>query len=280
MPFGAHVSISGGVFHAPQNGKDSSCDVVQIFTKNQMQWKVPPLRDGDIEKFRRAEKDAGVKVVCVHASYLINLGGTEAEKLQLSRRNFVIELQRAEALGIPYVIVHPGSHMGKGEQAGLGKIAESLNWVLEKCPGFSVKVLLETTAGQGTNLGYRFEHLAAIRAQVEERSRVGVCIDTCHIFAAGYDLRSKAAYEATMREFDNAVGVDLVGIIHTNDSKKPLGSRRDRHAHIGDGELGLDSFRHLVNDERFRAVPKIIETPGGPQKDRENLCKLRQLIED
>jgi len=279
MDFGAHVSISGGVFHAPQNGKDACCDVVQIFTKNQMQWKVPELTDEDILKFKQERERIGVNVACVHASYLINLGGFDRTKLKMSRDNFLTELKRAEALEIPYLVVHPGSHLGKGEEAGLAKIAESLNVVMAKCPDFKVKILLETTAGQGTNLGYKFEHLADIREKVEEQSRIGICIDTCHIFAAGYDLRSKPAYETTMQELDAIIGAQDVGVIHANDSKKPLGSRLDRHAHIGDGELGLSAFENLVNDTRFQNVPKIIETPGGPQKDCENLAKLRSLIQ-
>lgn len=278
MKFGAHVSIAGGVFKAPQNGKKAMCDVVQIFTKNQMQWRVPELREEDVEKFKEEEQRTGVKVVSVHASYLINLGGFEAKKLKQSRENFLIEMHRAEALGIPYLIVHPGSHTGKGETRGIQRIAESLNFVFEKCQDFNLKILLETTAGQGDNLGYTFEQLAEIKSQVEAKERIGVCLDTCHLFASGYELRSEEGYRKTMLQLDKIIGSEQVGIIHTNDSKREMGSRVDRHEHIGDGELGLVAFKHLVNDSRFQNVPMIIETPGGAKKDAENLKKLRGLV--
>lgn len=278
MKFGAHVSVSSGIFNAPQNGLESTCDVIQIFTKNQMQWKVPELTEDEIAKFKSEEKRTGVKAVCVHASYLINLGGFDAAKLRRSRQTFMVEMQRAEALGIPYLIVHPGSHMGKGEAAGIERIAESLDFVFEKYPDFSLQVLLEATAGQGDNLGYRFEQLAAIRQRVKEAKRVGYCIDTCHIFAAGYELRDGKGYRDTMRQLDEVLGAQHVGVIHANDSKRELGSRRDRHEHIGDGQIGLAGFSNLVNDSRFKQVPFIIETPGGWAIDAENLAKLRKLV--
>lgn len=278
IKFGAHVSIAGGVFNAPQNGKVATCDVVQIFTKNQMQWRVPELTEEDILKFKAEEQRTGVQCVCVHASYLINLGGFETQKLQQSRQNFLIEMQRAEALGIRYLAVHPGSHTGKGEKRGLQRIAESLNFVFDKCPDFRLKILLETTAGQGDNLGYKFEQLAEIKTQVEAKEKVGVCLDTCHLFAAGYELRTQDGYKKTMRQLEEIIGIDQIGIIHTNDSKRELGSRVDRHEHIGEGELGLVAFEHLVNDTRFKHVPMIIETPGGAGKDLRNLQKLRDLI--
>ncbi|MFQ5823864.1 MAG: deoxyribonuclease IV [bacterium] len=278
MKFGAHVSIAGGVINAPQNGKNATCDVVQIFTKNQIQWRVPELTDEDIEKFKGEEERTDVKVVCVHASYLINLGSFDVQKLQQSRENFLIEMQRAEALGIPYLIVHPGSHTGRGEKKGLQRIAESLSFVLDKCSDSKLKILLETTAGQGDNVGYTFEQLAEIKFQVEAKERVGVCLDTCHLFAAGYELRTEEGYRVTIRELEEIIGIDQVGVIHTNDSKRELGSRVDRHQHIGEGELGLVAFEHLVNDGRFNHVPMIIETPGGANKDAENLKKLRSLL--
>ncbi|MCG8606138.1 deoxyribonuclease IV [bacterium] len=280
MRFGAHVSISGGVFNAPQNGKNATCDVVQIFTKNQVQWRVPDLTDEEISRFKSEQERTGVEVVCVHASYLINLGGFDRKKLYLSRSNFVVEMQRAEALRIPYLIVHPGSHVGEGEQAGLDRISESLNYVLDKCPDFKLKILLESTAGQGDNLGYTFEQLAKMRSKVEAEEHVGVCIDTCHVFAAGYELRTKAGYERTMAELDEIVGLEQVGVFHVNDSKKELGSRVDRHDHIGDGEIGLRAFEHLVNDLRFQDVSMIIETPGGAEKHAENLKTLRGLVKN
>lgn len=278
--FGAHVSIGGGVFNAPQNGIASTCDVVQIFTKNQMQWQVPPLTDEDVQKFKAEEQRTGVKAVCVHASYLINLGGFDPEKLRKSRQNFIVEMERAEVLGIPYLVVHPGSHLGNGEAHGVHRISESLNFVLDKYPDFKLKILLESTAGQGANLGYTFEQLAEMRLNVEAPERIGVCLDTCHMFAAGYELRTKEGYRTTMQELDDCIGVEHVGVIHSNDSKKALGSRVDRHAHIGDGELGLTAFEQLVNDARFKDIPMIIETPGGAVKDAENLQKLRGLVKN
>ncbi|MFQ5640639.1 MAG: deoxyribonuclease IV [bacterium] len=278
--FGAHVSIGGGVFNAPQNGIASTCDVVQIFTKNQMQWQVPPLTDEDVQKFKAEEQRTGVKAVCVHASYLINLGGFDPEKLRKSRQNFIVEVERAEVLGIPYLVVHPGSHLGNGEAHGVHRISESLNFVLDKYPDFKLKILLESTAGQGANLGYTFEQLAEMRLNVEAPERIGVCLDTCHMFAAGYEIRTKEGYRTTMQELDDCIGVEHVGVIHSNDSKKALGSRVDRHAHIGDGELGLTAFEQLVNDARFKDIPMIIETPGGAVKDAENLQKLRGLVKN
>ncbi len=276
--FGAHVSISGGVFKAPQNGVESGCDLVQIFTTNQRQWRVKPLADEDIKRFKQEEIRTGVEAVCVHASYLINLGGFDAFKLQQSHDAFATELHRADQLGIPFLVVHPGSHLGEGEANGMKQISDSLNVVLAQLPDCGTKVLLEATAGQGSNLGYTFEQLAAIKDGVEARERVGFCIDTCHIFAAGYELRNPGGYEKTLAQLDDLLSAGEVGIVHVNDSKFGLGSKRDRHDNIGAGELGLEAFRLLVNDERLRDVPFIIETPGGPEKDQENLAKLRDLV--
>lgn len=279
MKFGAHVSIAGGLLNAPHNGVESGCDVIQVFTKNQMQWKVAELTEKAVAEFKQAEKDSGVKAVCVHASYLINLGGFEPYKLQRSRKNFIVEMERAEALGIPYLVVHPGSHMGKGEAEGLQKISDSLNYVFGQRPDFEVKVLLETTAGQGDNLGYEFEHLAKIKSKVERKEKIGVCVDTCHIFAAGYDFRTEETYEEMIKQLDGIIGIDQVGIMHTNDSLRELGSKRDRHAHIGEGDIGLEGFAHFMNDSRFENIPFILETPGGVNQDRANIQKLKDLIE-
>lgn len=280
MKFGAHVSITGGIFNAPQNGKDVTCEVIQIFTKNQQQWRVKPLTDEEVEQFKAEEKRTGVKAVCVHASYLINLGGFDKQKLYLSRQNFIAEMERAEALGIPYLVIHPGSHLDEGEQKGLQRISASLNFVFDKCPDFKLKILLETTAGQGTNLGYTFEQLAAMKSKVEAQKRIGVCLDTCHIFAAGYELRSEEGYEKTVSELDKIIGCEQVSVIHVNDSKKEFGSRRDRHEHIGEGEIGIDAFKFLMNDSRFTDVSMILETPKGPKNDMdiENLKRLRGLV--
>jgi deoxyribonuclease-4 len=202
----------------------------------------------------------------------------DAYKLQRSRKNFIAEMQRAEILGIPYLVVHPGTHAGKGEEKGIQKIADSLNFALEKCPDFKLRILLETTAGQGHNLGYKFEHLAEIKEKVEADSKIGVCLDTCHIYAAGYEIRTAEAYDNTINELDDILNVKQVLVIHVNDSKRDFASRVDRHEHIGEGEIGLSGFSNFVNDERFKKVPFIIETPGGAAKDAENLLKLRNLV--
>jgi deoxyribonuclease-4 len=242
-----------------------------------MQWRVPPLEESDISRFLDEQDRTGIEIVCVHASYLINLGTFDKAKLRQSRQNFVSEMERTEALEIPYLVVHPGSHLGKGEAAGIAQIAASLNYCIVKTPGFEMKILLETTAGQGTNLGYRFEQLAEILEQVEVQDRAGVCVDTCHIFAAGYELRTPDGYDDTLRQLDACIGLDRVHVIHCNDSRKPFGSRLDRHEHIAEGELGRPSFDNLVNDKRLMTIPMIIETPGGPDKDKENLAQLRRL---
>jgi len=187
-------------------------------------------------------------------------------------------MERAEALGIPYLVVHPGSHTGEGEEIGIRKIAESLNSVFEKCPDFELTVLLESTAGQGDNLGYTFEQLADIKSKVDAKEKVGVCIDTCHLFAAGYELRTREGYEQTMSQLEEIIGIEDVGVVHCNDSKRELGSRVDRHDHIGEGEIGLQAFEFLVNDPRFENIPMILETPKPVEKDIENLEKLRGLI--
>ncbi len=277
MRFGAHVSIAGGLHNAPENGRQATCDVIQIFTKNQMQWKVPPLTQSEVAAFQAAVARTGVEPVCAHASYLINLAGRDRAKLAQSRANFLSELERAEALGLPYVVVHPGSHMGAGEGVGIRRAAESLDAVFDATPDLQTKVLLETTAGQGQNIGYTFEHLSEIKARTGCPHRVGVCLDTCHLFAAGYELRTADGYEATIAKLAAVLDLADVAVIHANDSRRERGSRVDRHAHIGEGELGLSAFAHFVRDPRFRDVPMIIETPGGPLKHAQNLAKLRAL---
>ncbi len=251
--------------------------MVQIFTRNQRQWRVPELTTDEIERFKREESRTGVKVVSVHASYLINLGAADKKILRASQQSFVVEMQRAEALGIPFLVVHPGSHVGRGEKDGLRTISESLNFVLQRCPNFKVKILLETTAGQGDTLGYSFEQLVEIKWRVEEKARLGVCLDTCHIFAAGYEIRTEEGYEKTIRNLDETIGVDQVGVIHANDSMRELGSRVDRHTHIGKGEIGLAGFKYFVNDPRFAHAPMIIETPER-KLDKKNLRQLRKLV--
>jgi len=276
MRLGAHTSTAGGMVNAVRQGRELECCAIQVFTRNQRQWEPKPLDDGAIAEFRAEAKEAGYQRDAVsHASYLINLCATDPAILKRSRTAFEDEMRRCAALGIPYLCVHPGSHLGEGEDAGLAAIAESLKLALRATKGLRVKVLLENTAGQGTNLGFRFEHLAEL-LRVRSR-RLGVCIDTCHLFASGYDMRTKKKYEAVMRELDEVVGLGRVHAFHLNDSKFELGSRKDRHENVGEGAIGKAGFRQLVNDARFRDLPGILETPGGPEGYAKNLRTLRRM---
>jgi len=282
MKLGAHMSIAGGVFNAVRHGRKAGCDTVQIFTKQSSQWKAKTLAEDEIERFFAEQKETGVDVSAAHTSYLINLGSPADDLYGKSLESFVVELQRCHLLKIPNLVIHPGSHVGSGEETGLKRIGEALNRALEKSPEGKTTICLETTAGQGTNLGYKFEHLAEIINMVEDKSRMGVCLDTCHIFAAGYPITEPKEYRATMRQFDQILGLKSLKVIHINDSKKPFGSRRDRHEHIGQGELGLATFANFMNDRRLNRVPGILETPKGDdlREDIENLARLRALVKD
>ncbi len=282
MLLGAHMSIAGGVYNAPLHGEKATCDVVQIFTKNNNQWRAKTLSDGEVERFFEEQKKTGVKVVCAHDSYLINLASPDETIFDKSFEAFKIELERCEVLKVPNLVMHPGSHVGSGEEAGINRIAGAFNRIFEQLPDNKTTVCLETTAGQGTNLGYTFEQLAAIIERVEDKNRMGVCLDTCHVFAAGYPMQEEKDFKAMVRDFNKIIGLKRLQVVHMNDSKKPLGSKVDRHEHIGKGELGLEPFRHLLNDRRFNRVPKILETPKGPdlKEDIENLRVLRSLIEE
>lgn len=275
---GAHVSISGGLYHAVDRGEKIGCNAIQIFTKNQVQWKAKPLLHHEIERFVRSATGSSIRSVLAHGSYLINLGSPEREGLEKSRLAFLEEIDRAELLKIPYLIFHPGSHKGTGDETGLRLIAESLNFIHHQRPARYVKLLLETTSGQGTNLGYSFEQLRQIIDMVEDPSRIGVCLDTCHIFAAGYDIRTRSSYERVMEKFDRAIGLVLLCAIHLNDSRKELGSRIDRHECIGEGQIGLDGFRFIMNDIRLKKIPKILEIPGDLEIFKINLDLLKSLI--
>ena len=279
MPLlGAHVSISGGIYKAPPRGKDIGCDAIQIFSKNQMQWTAKPLTIQEAEKFKKELVVNDIKDTVIHTSYLINIGSPDKEKLEKSRNALIDEFERAMLLGIPYIVLHPGSHMGKGEELGLDIVAESINYIFDITKGNNTMLLLETTAGQGSNLGYKFEQIAYLIEKTKDKDRIGVCFDTCHIFAAGYDIRTKEAYEKTIREFDKIIGIPNLKAIHLNDSKNDIGTRKDRHEHIGKGYIGLSAFEFIVNDERFANIPMILETPGGEKYYRENLEILRSLI--
>lgn len=282
MPLlGAHMSIAGGYYKAVEAAAAHEMDCVQIFSKNNNQWRAKPLTDDDAERFRDALVQTGIEKPCAHDSYLINLASPKQDVRQKSIDAFVIELERAEKLGLLGVVMHPGSYLDSSEEEGLQKIVEAFDIVLEQTEGQAVEIWLETTAGQGTNLGHRFEHLAYIIDNVADNSRFGVCVDTCHIFAAGYPITKPAEYKQTMAEFDRVVGIDRIRAFHLNDSKKDFGSRVDRHEHIGQGFLGREPFRHILNDPRFADLPMYLETPkgkNGDDFDTMNMQTLRSLI--
>jgi deoxyribonuclease-4 len=273
---GAHVSISGGVENAPLNAVAIGAKAFAMFTKNQRQWSAKPLSEKSIEAFRKNLRDSGIlpEHVLPHDSYLINLGHPEAEKLERSRRAFEDEIRRCHQLGLKKLNFHPGSHLIKiskkdpafdarlhdAETGCLDLIAESMNLAISATPECDVKLVIENTAGQGTNLGYRFEHLAYLIERVDNKERVGVCLDTCHTFAAGYDLRTEDAYEKTMQLFDDIVGFGYLEGMHLNDAKSTLGSRVDRHQSLGKGEIGWGAFRCIMNDSRMDDIPLILET--------------------
>ena len=278
---GAHMSIAGGYYKAVEEAHRCGCDCVQLFTKNNNQWRAKPITDQDVEEFKTRLEDLKIGHPLSHSSYLINLASPNDELWKKSIDAFVVELQRAEALGIPYVVLHPGSYVESDETAGIKRIVRALDQVHRRVKDFSSQCLLETTAGQGSNLGWRFEQLAAILQGVREPERLGVCLDTCHVFAAGYALDTEKSYKATMREFNRLVGVKQIRAFHLNDSRRELGSRVDRHEGIGKGEMGLDSFRYLLADRRFRKIPMYLETPKGMENGKPldviNLQVLRKM---
>lgn len=260
--------------------KDAAAILLQMFTKNSRTWKERRVSVGEADIFERTRLESGIRVVVSHTSYLINLAAPGSENHSLSCRALEQELERSLALDIQFVVLHPGSHLGDGEKKGIDRISESINKIFERKPGIKTRLLLETTAGQGTCLGYSFGQLNEIIDKIDRKDKTGVCLDTCHIFAGGYDIRTEESYNKTMDEFDSEIGLDRLYIIHMNDSKKGLGSRVDRHEHIGKGEIGIDAFRLIMNDKRLAGIPKIIETPktgGGKDWDRINLRKLRLM---
>jgi deoxyribonuclease-4 len=285
MPlFGAHMSIAGGLHNSLLAAQAHGCNTVQLFTKNSNQWDARDLTAEEIRLFRQTLRRTHLRFPMAHDSYLINLASPKDALYRRSLEAFVVELRRAEQLGLRYLVAHPGAFIDSDEQTGLARVARALDEVHARCPGFRVRILLENTAGQGTNLGHRFEHLAEIFARVADPKRLGVCFDTCHVFAAGYPLAPLAEYRATMRHFERVVGLRRLCAFHLNDSLKPLGSRVDRHAHIGRGHLGMEPFRLLVNDRRFRTRPMVLETPKeeGDEGDMDavNLRVLRMLAGD
>lgn len=282
--FGSHLSISGGMHNALLEAEKLGFDTVQVFTKNQQQWKCPPLVGESVEQWASHCKRLKFKKTVSHDSYLINLASPDEALRAKSVSLFVEELRRCVALGIPNLVTHPGAHMGEGEEVGLKRVAASLDVVHAQVPADGVITCLEITAGQGSSLGYRLEHLATIIELVKEPERLGVCLDTAHLFAAGYDFRGRK-YAKFRKELDSTVGVRAVRVLHLNDSKKDLGTRVDRHDHIGKGFIGLDGFRPFVRDEAFANIPKILETPkdkdpeSGRDWDAVNLDTLRSLMQ-
>ena len=282
MPLlGAHMSIEGGLHRAFERIRIVKGESLQIFSKNQRQWSAPSLSDSEIQQFKEAWQQWGKGPVAVHDSYLINLANPDTKKSNRAVGAFAEEISRAGLLSIPYLIMHPGSHVGAGVENGLKHLTVNLDRAFEKAEDTtSVMVLLETTAGQGTGLGSSFEELVYVISNSKYRDRLGVCFDTCHTFAAGYDISTKNGYKKTFSDFDAIIGLARLKFFHLNDSKKELGSRVDRHAHIGKGEIGLAGFRLLMNDPRFTKHPMVLETPKGKdlKEDMENLKLLRSLI--
>ena len=278
--FGAHVSASGGTDNAPANAHAIGATAFALFTKNQRQWVAKPLTAGEIDAFRKACDTYGYRPeqILPHDSYLINLGHPEKEALEKSRAAFLDEMQRCELLGLDRLNFHPGSHLQKiTEEESLDRIAESINIALDKTRG--VTAVIENTAGQGSNLGFRFEHLRYLIDRVEDKSRVGVCIDTCHAFAAGYDLRTAEACDATFAELERVVGFGYLKGVHLNDAMKILGSRVDRHMPLGEGMIGMECFRYIARDERFDGIPLILETPDETRWGEE-IARLKAFAEE
>jgi len=280
MLIGAHMSIAGGVDTSVARGILVGCRTMQIFTKNASQWNAAPLKPEVVRRFREELERSEIAPVVSHDSYLINLASPNEALREKSMAAFLDELDRAEQLGLAGVVTHPGAHVGEGEEAGLDRVAEALRVILEATHQFRVNILIENTAGQGTSLGWSMEHLGHLLRGVDGHERVGFCLDTCHLHAAGHDLSTDAGYESTLSAFDAAVGMDRLRCLHLNDSLKPSGSRVDRHTHIGQGTLGEAPFGRLMRDVRLANIPKILETPKvgeGVTEDRRNLATLTRL---
>ena len=283
LELGAHVSAAGGVDIGLVRANDFEMSACQIFTKSERQWAAKPLDAELVNRFRANAEKFAFKHLVAHDSYLINMATPDPVLWEKSRQALAHELERCNLLGIPYLVSHPGAHMGEGPEAGVERVVRAINQIHDEHPNGEAAILIETTAGQGTTLGRSFEEVAQILEGVTDRNRVGVCLDTCHIFAAGYDLRDSTSYASTMQSFDTIVGLANLKCLHLNDSKKGLGMHADRHAHIGQGEIGLAGFAFLMNDARLAGLPGILETPKeGPNftEDRMNLDTLRSLVTD
>jgi deoxyribonuclease IV len=277
MLLGAHMSIAGGVYNAFLEGEKVGCTTIQIFTKSSNQWRAKELGEDELARYHAEQKRTGISPVIAHDSYLINLGSPNPDLLKKSREAFLVEMLRCDKMSIPYLVTHPGAHMEQSEDDGLKTIAASLDWLYDNSDNLKVKVALESTAGQGTSLGHSFEQLARMIELCAHPDRVRICLDTCHIFAAGYDISTPETYEKTFSEFDRIIGLKRLVAIHLNDSKKGLGSRVDRHEHIGKGTIGEKPFGFIMKDKRFENIPKILETPKENEMDKINLGILRRL---
>ncbi len=279
LNIGAHISIGGGLDKSVLRAWRIGCETIQIFTKSNAQWRARKLSKDEIEKFKRELQKFQIYPVVVHSSYLINLCAPDKEILKKSRDSFIQELKRCESIGAICLVFHPGAHLGKGEDYGIKKTAESLNLIHERTPNFKTLTVIELTAGQGTVIGYKFEQIRKLIDLIEDKNRIGVCVDTCHIFSAGYDIRTEKGCELVFKEFDEMIGIDKIKVFHLNDSKNELNSRVDRHFHIGKGKIGKTAFHFIMQNPEFKDIPKIIETPKGynDELDIMNLSILRKL---
>jgi len=275
MLLGAHMSIAGGLHLACEKGGALGCTAIQIFTKNERQWRAKPITDDDAKQFKAAVGTHKIQVAFAHDTYLHNLASPKPDLWRKSVDAFAEELERCERLGLDFLVSHPGSPGESGAEAGIARMREALAEILKRTSGFRSRILLETTAGQGATLGSRFDEMARI---LDGFDAVGVCFDTCHVFAAGYDLRTRGCYDGVMEEFDRHIGLDKLRAFHVNDSKKDLGCRVDRHENLGQGCIGLDAFGFLMNDPKFQEVPKVLETPKENDMDAVNLAALRALV--
>jgi len=277
MWLGAHLGIAGGLAEAVHDGKKIGCESLQIFSKSPQMWSGPSIAPAAAEEFRAAVRDDGIRATAVHHGYLANLASPKPPMLKRSRAAFLDEMRRADLLGVDGLIFHPGAHLGSGVESGIATIAESLSLALEALPESRVRILLENAAGQGTTLGSKFEELAGVLGRVDRKDRLGVTLDTCHLFAAGFDFRTESGYGELMDQVERVLGRETVRAFHLNDAKAPLGSHLDRHENIGKGEIGLEGFRHLVTDPRWNVTPGYLETPLDDDGYRRYAADLRTL---
>ncbi len=278
MRFGFHISIAGGFANVRARAEELNCDTIQLFTRSPRGWAVPPLKDDDVARFKKDMRESGIAPVFAHAPYLPNLAASDPALRKKSATAIVEEVNRCATLGIEFLVIHVGKAMGTDERSALARVAENLNQIIERANN-RVKILLENTAGMGSEVGYRFEQIAEIIEQVDKKDRLGVTLDTAHSFAAGYEWRNRKGIDETLRQFDRAIGFGKLYLLHLNDARTPFGSRIDRHWHIGKGEIGIDGFREIVNHPLLKKLPGIMETPRTSAKeDRENMRTIRSLV--